>query len=124
MKEVDPLATEESKVSTPVEPAVKSQEKSESESAENLSVASVETDPLATEKEEADNSTSTKEQTSSSTDIQDPLESVKDQNENSDSSAQEKNAGGDVQEEETRAQAATNKLNEPVSIYFFTIVAL
>lgn len=126
--EVDPLGTDEVKVSAPIDSAVKTQETKEAETVENVSVSPVEIDPLSTDRDDASNNSLTKELSSTAVEKMEnqvPISTIKDQNENSGSSAQEKNTIETVPGTVSTPQLTASKLNEPVrhfSFFYLSIV--
>lgn len=114
--EVDPLATDEPKVDKKLETKV-------DDGVDKSSDSPLETDPLATDKDETPTNSS-KEKTSDHENEENQPSStpVKNQQEGG-TSGQEKNTSGTVQETESTTQSVTSKL-EPVSLLQFLIYFL
>lgn len=109
--------TVESKVCKPVEIDVKPQESKELENKETSPVLPMETDPLATDKDEVSSNSTTEQSTGSAenTENQAPVAGGQNQEESCEPS-QGKSSNENIQEVEATEQSAATKSNEPVSI--------
>lgn len=113
--------TVESKVSKPVEIEVKPQENKDMESKETSSVSLMETDPLATDKDE---SSTTEQSTSSMENIENQASATGKNQEESSECSQENMTNETDQEAESTDHSLTSKSSEPVSISFKNIFSI